>query len=150
MRGNVAMYDAPCPDLHQEENLESSERSFCHLHDEFADVLRNSWPTGLRLPFPKQLETLAMPANQGLWFGDDQGPFPLAEARPDDERETGGVVQSSRLDLSLLVESQLLSQEQDLRAQGSAQAEREAEERSPSATRSVIKSSRKSSERFVF
>src|SRR6516225_8954328 len=31
----------------------------CHLCDEFADVLRNSWPTSLRLPFPKQLETLA-------------------------------------------------------------------------------------------
>ena len=84
---------------------------FCHLHDELADVLRNSWPTGLRLPFPKQLETLAMPANQGLWFGDDQGPFPLAEARPDDERETGGVVQSPWLDLPLLIEGQLLSQE---------------------------------------
>jgi hypothetical protein len=24
------------------------------LHDEVADVLRNSWPTSLRLPFPKQ------------------------------------------------------------------------------------------------
>jgi len=37
---------------------------FCHLHDEFAEVLRNSWPTSLRLPFPKQPESPAMPANQ--------------------------------------------------------------------------------------
>ena len=25
MRGGVAMHDAPCPDLHQEEHIESSE-----------------------------------------------------------------------------------------------------------------------------
>ena len=198
MRGDVAMHDAPCPDLHQEEHIESSKPGghhdqeiagddglgmiadkrppvlrrgppaasslrfgrpigahrtrrnvdtqlhrklccharlspsrilLCHLHDEFADVLRNSWPTSLRLPFPKQLETLAMPANQGLGFDDDQGLFPIAEARPEDERETGGVVQSSRLDLSLLIEGQLLSQEQDLRAQGCARAEQETEEK---------------------
>src|SRR6516165_2533560 len=101
----------------------------CHLYDEFADVLRNSWPTNLRLPFPKQLETLAMPAYQSLWFDDDQGLFPIAEARPEDETDTGGVVQSSRLGLSLLIEGQLLSQEQDLRAQGCARAEQEAEEK---------------------
>ena len=46
--------------------LAPSRILLCHLYDEFADVLRNSWPTSLRLPFPKQLETLAMPANQGL------------------------------------------------------------------------------------
>ena len=50
----------------------------CHLHDEFADVLRNSWPASLRLPFPKQLETLAMPPDQRLWFDDYQGLFPIA------------------------------------------------------------------------
>src|SRR5882762_1695811 len=42
-----------------------------HLHDEFADAFRKSWPTSLRLPFPEQLETLAMPADQG--FGYDEG-----------------------------------------------------------------------------
>ena len=52
-----------------------------------------------------------------------------AEPRPEDERETGGVVQSSRLDLSFLIEGQLLSQEQDLRAQGCARAEQETEEK---------------------
>src|SRR6516164_59672 len=57
-----------------------------------------------------------MPANQGLGFDDDQGLFPIAEARPEDETDTGRVVQSSRLDLSLLIEGQLLSQEQDLSA----------------------------------
>ena len=55
--------------------------------------------------------------------------FPIAEARPEDETDTGGVVQSSRLGLSLLIEGQLLSQEQDLRAQGCARAEQETEEK---------------------
>ena len=70
-----------------------------------------------------------MPANQRLEFDDYQGLFPIAEARPEDERETGGVVQSSRLDLPLLIEGQLLSQEQNLRAQGCARAEQETEEK---------------------
>ena len=70
-----------------------------------------------------------MPAYQSLWFDDDQGLFPIAEARPEDETDTGGVVQSSRLGLSLLIEGQLLSQEQDLRAQGCARAEQETEEK---------------------
>ncbi len=48
--------------------LSPSRILLCHLHDEFADVLRNSWPTSLRLPFPKQRETLAMPADQRLGF----------------------------------------------------------------------------------
>ena len=109
--------------------LAPSRILLCHLHDEFADVLRNSWPASLRLPFPKQLETLAMPANQRLGFDDYQGLFPIAEARPEDETDTGRVVQSSRLDLSLLIEGQLLSQEQDLRAQGCARAEQETEEK---------------------
>src|SRR5258705_8403537 len=80
-------------------------------------------------PFPKQLETPAMPANQRLGFDDDQGLFPIALARPEDETDTGRVVQSSRLDLSLLTEGQLLSQEQDLRAQGCARAEQKTEEK---------------------
>ena len=70
-----------------------------------------------------------MPADQGLGFDDYQGLFPIAEARPEDERETGGVVQSSRLDLPLLIEGQLLSKEQNLRARGCARAEQEPEEK---------------------
>jgi hypothetical protein len=30
MRGDVAMHDAPCPDLHQEEHIESSKPSGHH------------------------------------------------------------------------------------------------------------------------
>jgi hypothetical protein len=180
MRGDVAMHDAPCPDLHEEEHIESAKPGghydqeitgddglgviadkrppvlrtgptvasplrfwrpigahcawrnidtqlhrklrclarlapsripLCHLYDEFADVLRNSWPASLRLPFPKQLETLAMPAYQSLWFDDYQGLFPIAEARPEDETDTGRVVQSSRLDLSLVSSRTALSAE---------------------------------------
>jgi len=44
--------------------LAPSRILLCHLYNEFADVLRNSGPASLRLPFPKQLETLAMPAYQ--------------------------------------------------------------------------------------
>ena len=95
------------------------------------------------------IETLAMPAYQSLWFDDDQGLFPIAEARPEDETDTGGVVQSSRLGLSLLIEGQLLSQEQDLRTQGCARAEQETEEKKSVRTRSVIKLSRESTERFA-
>jgi len=43
----------------------------------------------------------------------------------------GGVVQSSWLDLSLLIEGQLLSQKQDFRAEGCARAEQETEEKKP-------------------
>src|SRR6516225_9004165 len=49
--------------------------------------------------------------------------------KTEDETDTGGAVQSSRLGLSLLMEGQLLSQEQDLRAQGCARAEQETEEK---------------------
>jgi len=70
-----------------------------------------------------------MPADQRLGFDDYQGLFPIAEARPDDERKTGGVVQSSWLDLSLLIEGQLLSQKQDFCAEGCARAEQETEEK---------------------
>jgi len=91
-----------------------------------------------------------MPANQGLWFDDYQGLFPLAEARPDDQKETGGVVQSSRLDLSLLIQSQLPSQEQDLRAQGSARAEQETEEKKPVRYQIGDQVKQKIRERFVF
>ena len=72
-----------------------------------------------------------MPAHQRLWFDDYQSLFSVAEAKPEDERETGRVVQSSRSDLPLLIEGQLLSQEQDLRAEGRARAEQETEEKKP-------------------
>jgi hypothetical protein len=83
----------------------------------------------LATSFPRQLETLPMPANQRLGFDDDQSLFPIAEARPEDERETGGVVQSPWLDLPLLIEGQLLSEEQDFRAQGGARAEQKTGEK---------------------
>jgi hypothetical protein len=70
-----------------------------------------------------------MPTNQGLGFDNDQGLFPIAEPRQEDAGETGGVVQSSRLGLPLLIEGQLLSQEQDFRAEGRARSEHETEEK---------------------
>jgi hypothetical protein len=38
--------------------LSPSRILLCHLHDEFADVLRKSWPTSLRLPFPEHWKPL--------------------------------------------------------------------------------------------
>ncbi len=70
-----------------------------------------------------------MPADQRLGFDYDQSLFPIAEPRPEDEGETGGVVQSSRLGLPLLIEGQLLSQEQVFRAEGRARSEHETEEK---------------------
>jgi hypothetical protein len=64
--------------LRRHARLAPSRILLCHLHDEFADAFKKSWPASLRLPFPKQHETLAMPANQRLGFDDDQGLFPIA------------------------------------------------------------------------
>jgi hypothetical protein len=83
----------------------------------------------LLTPLSKQLKTLAMPADQRLGFDYDQSLYPIAEPRPEDEGETDGVVQSSRLGLPLLIEGQLLSQEQDFRAEGRARSEHETEEK---------------------
>jgi len=82
-------------------------------------------------PFHNNWKPLRCQPIRVLGFDDDQGLFPIAEARPEDKRETGRVVQSSRLDLSLLIKGQLLSREQDLRAQGCARAEQEKEEKKP-------------------
>src|SRR5439155_6253254 len=38
--------------------LSPSRILLCHLHDEVADVLRNSWPTSLRLPFQNNWKLL--------------------------------------------------------------------------------------------
>jgi hypothetical protein len=118
----------------------------CAICNEFADVLRNSWPTSLRLPFPKQLETLAMPAYQSLWLEDDRGLFPIAEARPEDETDTG----RSRSIVSVGPVSPYrrpVARTSALRAV--RERDRRPKKRSPSATRSVIKLSRESSERLA-
>jgi len=82
---------------------ETPAESLCHSDNELADVLGQSRTTGLRLPAPEKLETLAMPADESLEFDDHQGVLPIEQSTPETERETGGVVQSSRLDLPLLI-----------------------------------------------
>ena len=70
-----------------------------------------------------------MPAYQSLWFDDDQSLSPIAEA---DQRMRQTRAESfNRLGWACLssIEGQLLSQEQDLRAQGCARAEQETEEK---------------------
>jgi len=67
MRGDVAMHDAPCPDLHQEEHIESSEPSGCHdqeiagddglgvIADERPPVLRRGPPVASSLRFGRPI-----------------------------------------------------------------------------------------------
>lgn len=93
-----------------------------HLNNELADVLGQARPTSLRLPSPEQLEALAMPADERFRLDDQQGLFPIEQARPQHEREPSGVLQSSRLHLVLFTKSQLLAQKQDLRAPSCARA----------------------------
>ncbi len=54
MRGDVAMHDAPCPDLHQEEHMESSEPSGYHdqeiAGDDGLGVIADERPPVLRGP----------------------------------------------------------------------------------------------------
>ena len=69
-----------------------------------------------------------MPADPDLGFDDHQGIFPIEQPRPKGEGETGGIVQSSWLLLSLLLAGQLFSQEQDFCAQSRVPADRQREE----------------------
>src|SRR5947208_2981134 len=67
MRGDVAMHDAPCPDLHQEKHIESSEPSGYHdqeiagddtlgvIADERPRVLRRGPPTAPSLRFGRPI-----------------------------------------------------------------------------------------------
>src|SRR5947207_2154967 len=52
MRGGVAMHDVPCPDLHQEEHIESSEPSGYHdqeiAGDDGLGVIADKRPPVLR------------------------------------------------------------------------------------------------------
>src|SRR5579864_2395891 len=66
-------------------------------------------PSSSRFPFPEQLETCAMPTNESLRLDDDQGTLPIEEPRPEYQRETGGVVQSSGLRLAFFIEGELFS-----------------------------------------
>jgi hypothetical protein len=91
-----------------------------------------------------------MPANQSLGFDDDQGLFLIAEARPEDKRETGRLVQSSRSDFSLLIKASCFRRNRASALRDVRKRNRRRKKRSPSATRSVIKKSRESSEHFVF
>jgi hypothetical protein len=55
-----------------------------------------------------------MPANEHLWFRDDEGRSPVDEAGQDDERDPYGIVGPTRSDITFRVQSQLLSKEQIL------------------------------------
>src|ERR1700746_1235484 len=69
MRGDVAMYDAPCPDLHQEEHIESSKPSGHHdqeiagddglgvIVDKCPPVLRRCPPVASSLRFWRPIGT---------------------------------------------------------------------------------------------
>jgi hypothetical protein len=66
-----------------------------HLPDQLADFFRHRWAPGLavtNLPGPEQPEALAVPANNGFRFDDDQGRSPIAPdfAQPRPEESISG------------------------------------------------------------
>src|SRR5438067_1094182 len=48
-----------------------------HTDNQFANLLRQSWPAAARFPSPEQLEAFAVPTNQGLRFDNEQSFLPL-------------------------------------------------------------------------
>ena len=104
---------------------------------------RNRWTRSLRMfsgirgrpacdfPFQNNLKPLRCQPIRISGLTMTKASFQSQRRDQKDKRETGGVVQSSWLDLSLLIEGQLLSQKQDFRAEGCARAEQETEEKKP-------------------
>src|SRR3989441_9267626 len=67
-----------------------------------------------RLPPPEQPESSSMPSNERFRLHDGQESTPVDEARQRNERNSGRVISSPRLDLPLEVRRQLLAKEQIL------------------------------------
>ena len=65
-----------------------------------------------------------MPTDQRFRLDDDQGVPPVEEAGEGEQGQSSRVCKPPRLDLPLLTEGQLLTQEQDFCAQGRARTNR--------------------------
>jgi hypothetical protein len=64
-----------------------------------------------------------MPADQGCWFNDYQGGFPIKEPRPERQTESSYVGQPSRANFAFLVERKLLPKKEILGNQSCSRAE---------------------------
>jgi hypothetical protein len=53
-----------------------------HLGNQMTKADGNAGPPRSRLPLAEELEPLAVPADQGFWFDEDQSIPPIAEPRP--------------------------------------------------------------------
>jgi hypothetical protein len=101
---------------------------------EFADVLRNSWPTSLRLPFQNNWKPLRCQPIRVSGLTMTKASFNCTGGTED---ETDTNLSVRRLGWTVSYKGQLLSQEQDPRS-GLCERNNRRKKRSASATRSVI------------
>src|SRR4029077_16309352 len=83
-----------------------------HAHNQLAKIFRNPRSSQPRLPPPKQLEPLAMPADEGLRLNNHQCRSPVEQLRPYNQGEARCVAEPAGPNLVFLVERQLFAQEQ--------------------------------------
>ena len=90
-----------------------------HAHNQPAKIVRNPRSSQPRHAPPPQLESLAMPADEGVWFDNHQCLSPVEESGPPHQRKARRGGELARWNSVFLVEHQLLAQEQYLGTQGS-------------------------------
>lgn len=83
-----------------------------HLGNQKTKADGNAGPPWSRLPLPKELEPLAVPADQGFWFDDDQSIPPIAEPGPKQQAETSRGGQSAGPNPMFLIKGQLLAKKE--------------------------------------
>jgi hypothetical protein len=80
-------------------------------------VLWKAWAAGSRFPFPEEPERLAVPADQGRRFDEEESRPPLKESGAEDRRDTSGIREPPSADLMFLIKGQLLAEKQILGGQ---------------------------------
>ena len=94
-----------------------------HLIDQFPEVLRKQRTATLTgFPAPEYPKSGSVPADEGLWFNDDQCRSPIEEARQEEDGQALCSRSSPRFYLALSEQSQLFSEEQILGHEGSTRA----------------------------
>jgi diguanylate cyclase (GGDEF)-like protein/PAS domain S-box-containing protein len=83
-----------------------------HAADEHLEIRRDRWSAGVRCPPPEQPKPLAMPPSKGGRLDNDQGWPPVEPPPQPDEGETGRVRRTPWLNVTFLVECELLTQEE--------------------------------------
>jgi len=81
-----------------------------HPCNQFANLTPQRRPAWTRLPAPEQLETLSMPADQGIRLYDHESIFPVTQPGPQHQRQASNIGQRIGLHLVFLIESKLFSE----------------------------------------